>query len=207
MPSKTKLVSAGHKLFIVSLLLSFLACKQNENPNAQFLKQFFSTYAPCIEPFYCYEYSFDTEGDTLKIEWRLFNYQGVNEDEKTLIEVTDLQIPLKKIKAIDYFPNHSEYITINTMGNDIRKTKKGKDEFVDYIPIDFDKFRLTDDLKAQFKENFNSVIFPSGVSRFGDSALRILSERVNSIYETVTQPHHKQSSHQNQNVPLGYGFQ
>ncbi|MFM9840898.1 MAG: hypothetical protein ACKVOQ_21705 [Cyclobacteriaceae bacterium] len=151
------MLSKSILLSLIALLLLSVACKQTEN-NANFIKQFFSTYAPCIEPFYCYEYKFDVKDDTLKIEWRLFNYKGVNEDEKTLIEVTNLLIPRKKISEVDYFSNHSEYITIKMIGNDIKKTKKGQSEFVDYIPIDFDKFRLTADLKIEFKNKFGTLL-------------------------------------------------
>jgi hypothetical protein len=151
------LASTRSSLFAIALLLSSFGCNESDN-SANFIMQFFSTYTPCIEPFYCYEYEFDIKDDTLKIEWRLFNYKGVNEDEKTLTEVTNLLIPRKRISEVDYFPNHSEYITIKMIGNDIKKTKKGQTEFVDYIPIDFDKFRLTDDLKGQFKEKFNSLL-------------------------------------------------
>ncbi len=157
LPKSILLTFTSNSLFVIWLLLSSFACQQTET-NATFIKQFFSVYAPCIEPFYCYEYEFDIKDDTLKIEWRLFNYKGVNEDEKILTEVTNLLIPRKKISEVDYFSNHSEYIIIKMIGNDIKKTKKGQSEFVDYIPIDFDKFRMTEELKLEFKNKFGKLL-------------------------------------------------
>jgi hypothetical protein len=144
-----------HLILILSTATSW--AQQDTRPNVEYLKNFFSTYDPCFETFYCYEYEFDKTNGDLRIETKLYNFEGV-EQKKILKETTVFLIPVMKIKKIHYFLYDSNDIFITTFGKVIKKKTNGIEELVDVIPLDFNKNFLTEELKTAFKINFEAVI-------------------------------------------------
>jgi hypothetical protein len=138
------------------LIVSFESDSQKSiDGNVAFLKKFFSDYAPCIENFYCNEYSFDVVKGQLQIDLKLYNYKN---RVKFLKESSRFVIPINQIKKVDYFLNYSEDIFIVAKGDFIVKTSRGKKEFFSALPLDFNKYKLTKALKSEFEKNLNSVI-------------------------------------------------
>lgn len=151
------------KGFIIRIIQTILiiwlgqgnACGQ-EGP-LKFIKDFFEGFPPCVESFYCYEYGFDVDKDNLIITTKLFNYKG-DPKQKLLTEETKYLIPVDKIESINYFPNGNEDVYITTFGNNIKRLRKNQVERVKLIPLDFNKYKLTTELKTAFEKNFDLIL-------------------------------------------------
>ena len=138
------------------LLVTLESCSPKpKHSEVTYLKEFFTNYAPCIEDFYCYEYSIDVVSRQLQIDLKLFNYKN---EVRFLKETSHYIVPIDRIRSIDYFQNNSEDIIIITKGDFIKRLTQDKQEYISALPLDFNKYKLSKVLKAEFEKNLDAVI-------------------------------------------------
>lgn len=141
--------------FFLLLVAIDTRSQESVEGNLEFLSKFFSDYAPCVEDFYCNQYSISVAKGEMQIGIKTFNYKN---GEKFLKETATFVIPLNEIKEVQYFLDNSEDIFIVAKGDYITKTSQGKKELFDSLPLDFNKYKLSKALKIEFERNFNAVI-------------------------------------------------
>ena len=122
-----------------------------------FVAGFFEELAPCGEPIYCYDYKFEIGEANLIITTKLFNYEG-NPKKQVLTEETIYKIPVDKIESVNYFPYEGQEVYFFTFDSDIEKHKNKELEFIDFFPIDFNKYQLNEELEKEFKKNLDALI-------------------------------------------------
>jgi hypothetical protein len=146
-------------LCFLLLLVKLESCSPKPNQReVTYLKEFFTNYAPCIEDFYCYEYSFDVVSGQLQIDLKLFNYKN---EVRFLKETSHYIVPIDQIRIIDYFQNNSEDIIIIAEGDFIKRLTNGNQEYISALPLDFNKYKLTKALKTEFEKNLDAIAFHS----------------------------------------------
>lgn len=145
------------KLIVLIILITPGDAYCQESP-LDFIRNFFDSYPPCVRTFYCYDYKFEVDRKNLIITTKLFNYRGDQQDQKVLTEETKYLIPVDQIKTIQYFPSGSEDIYISAYNDKIERHRKGKRELFGHLPLDFNKYELTEELKKAFEENFDLVL-------------------------------------------------
>jgi len=145
--------------FIISVcLFQLLISSSCSHPHQdEYLSGFFQEYAPCGAPVYCYNYEFQVKNDTIFIITRLYNYPG-EQEVKTLTRETKFKLPASQIREVTYFPDHGTEIYIYSQNNNIIRVENDSLELVDFIPIDFDPYLLSDELKVEFIRNLESLL-------------------------------------------------
>ncbi|MGD1889755.1 MAG: hypothetical protein ACFB15_04010 [Cyclobacteriaceae bacterium] len=142
-------------LFIVLWLVSFNLYSQ-DTPLV-YVESFFENLAPCGAPVFCYKYALQVEPGHLILITELCNYAG-DPKEPVLTEKTTYKIPIKKLKGVDYFSYDGTDIYISTYNLDIEKRQNGQTEYVDFIPIDFNKYQLNQERKQDLQKHLNALI-------------------------------------------------
>ena len=146
------------KKFIVLIILIAPGDAYCQESPLEFIRNFFDSYPPCVKTFYCYDYKFEVDRENLIITTKLFNYEGDQLDQKVLTEETKYLIPVDQIEAVQYFPSGSEDIYISTYDDKIERHRNGKRQLFRLLPLDFNKYELTVEVKKAFEENFDLVL-------------------------------------------------
>ena len=141
------------KSFVTIFLFLKLTSAFAQDDDISKLSEFFKEFSPCQMPVFCYEYDFEVSGNSLIIETRLYNSSS-----KKLTETVEYSVPCNRINFIEYFPNNSQDVFIVMDDAVVKKVKNGVEERVSYLPIDFDKTKLSNENKKMFERLFHPLI-------------------------------------------------
>ena len=123
----------------------------------EFVEGFFEDLAPCGKPLYCYDYKFEIGDANLIITTKLFNYEG-NPKKPVLTEEIIYKIPIDKLERVEYFLYEGQEVYFFMFDFDIEKHKNGELQLIDFIPIDFNKHLLTEELKEEFTTKMKELM-------------------------------------------------
>jgi hypothetical protein len=142
-------------IFAIVIVVCFSVSCKSQSDAETFISDFFEDYAPCGEPLYCYDYSFEMTQQGAVITTELYNFPNGSKD---LTETVEYTIPKAQLKEVDYSSSPRFTLTFYSKSDPFKKVKNGKQTESNFVIIDFNKNEMNETLVASFKKKFEELI-------------------------------------------------